>query len=731
MKMLKVLSLFLVVFFLSCSEKSENEKDFGKLSLKLSQNTKIKTLVPEINMEISSYDVSGIGPLGSTFQLNSTTENIEVDDLIVGDWNVVVNALNSNSQVIGTASANISIVAAVTNSLQLSVVPVEGTGQLNLEVNWNTGSVQNPTIESELIATDGSPIALNFNLVNQQATYSNISIATGYYTLVIKLMDNNQLAMGAVEIIRIVNNAETAGSYNFEGGNGKLDINVTPDMAEPIEITLTGQQISINEGETMSLVASVSEEAGNVTYIWYINGESVAVGNTFNVNNLSVGLYRLDVTAINANGTRAGSVTHRFVVNESEVIIPDPVYNLVCDEGTGTTITDSVTGATLNAVTTDINWCQGNIKGYSNKWYIQSGANNNSRGVVQGSLIENSLDEYSITFLTRINDNGNGCILNPLGSGLHFRFWGGVWDNASNLQANSDDVTIGKWVRVTYVQTLTEISVYIDNKLSSQYAEHRVLPAGDVRIGAYNSNNYFYPGEYTDIKIYDSALTQEQINLLSFNDGVASTNFALLNDGEDLGGLWKREEHGGVYNSILTIENNVYKHWFNGDTCWGAFSRIIPASTYQSLWFSGDFMYPANLTANHDLGPTVQTIGLYSDLNRSNPIAIIYLIHDDTTQDLTLYRVSYNSTYSGRVNVALDGRTITKDTYHRFEINYNQGESGSIIFYMNGEELHTVSGDFDLSVQQVMYGLNLGIHPETPGDSIYSDNLYVGVDRLQ
>ncbi len=407
--------------------------------------------------------------------------------------------------------------------------------------------------------------------------------------------------------------------------------------------------------------------------------------------------------------------------------LPNPVYHLPLQEGTGTIITDSVTKLQLAGVDTEINWARDDIKNRQNASFVKSGANFGSQGVIQGTLIQENLDEYTFTFLTRITDSGSGAIFRSLTNNMHFRFWYGTWDFAGGLSADPSYVKYNTWVRVSYVQTATERMIYIDKQLAGQSVETGTLYAGDIRLGAYNTDSYFYPGEYMDIRIFDQALTAEQINELVDEDGMEAV-FSSLTTGSDLGGLWKREEHGGQYDTIISSENGVIKHWFNGDSCWGAVSKLIPSGN-SSLWFSAEFYYPSTLTANHDFGSTAQTIAIYEDFGRSNPIAILYLNHDESTDILTLGRITYRNSTNGMTTVPLDGRVIQKDMFHQFELNYVQGESGTIAFYMAGEELLNVTEDFDLVVQQAMYGFNLGIHPEAPGDFIFSKNIYAGVNR--
>lgn len=419
---------------------------------------------------------------------------------------------------------------------------------------------------------------------------------------------------------------------------------------------------------------------------------------------------------------------YSITVAAAPVELPSPAYHLALNEGTGLNVYDSITGAELYGIDTSLNWCRDDINNYMDKSFVKTGANFGNKGVIEGNLITAALDQYTFTFLTRITDIGAGSILNT-SSGLHFRFWYGKWDIAGGVSGNPAYTKYNTWVRVTYVQDASQQYIYVNEDLTGQLEHSNPLPAGSVRIGAYTSTGFPYPGEYTDIQIFAAALTAEQIGQLCDDDGT-ETEFVRYADGSDLGGIWKREEHSGQYNTVVSVENGTYKHWFNGDTCWGAAAMLIPPG-HDSLWFSADFLYPSTLTANHDFGFTAQTIATYNDTGRGNPIAILLLDHDETTNILTLGRIRYRNTTDGTTTVDLDGRKIDKDIFHKFELNYNRGETGSLAFYLNGEELLNVSSNFDLEVEQVMFGLNLGIHPEPPGDHIFSDKLYVGEYRLE
>ena len=122
----------------------------------------------------------------------------------------------------------------------------------------------------------------------------------------------------------LVSNVEgqtISGSYNFTivNNKGNLQLNITPNPLNPPTVTLTSKQSSpLGSNSPVTLTASVPAGTGNVTYAWYVNGVSQALGSSFTLNSttspLAVGTYRVDVATFTADGFRAGSATTTITV---------------------------------------------------------------------------------------------------------------------------------------------------------------------------------------------------------------------------------------------------------------------------------------------------------------------------------------------------------------------------------------------------------------------------------
>ena len=279
-----------------------------------------RTILPDLDMEIAGYVVSGSGPDGASFQVETSGTSVVVEKLAFGDWTVTVEARNADEVVIGSGTGNATVHTGQSALVSITVTPLEGYGTLDLTVTWPAGDTENPALDASLIPAAGAAQTLDFATEPGIATYHSETIPTGYHTLIVKLLDNGLLAMGAVDVVRIVKGGVSTGLFEFTEINqpgGNIEVNITPEMAEPLTVSMTGQVAELSQGMSMTVTASVAEPVGNVIYVWYVNGESVGSGQTVTLgSDLGIGVYRLDVTAFTADGLRAGSTGAMFHVVE-------------------------------------------------------------------------------------------------------------------------------------------------------------------------------------------------------------------------------------------------------------------------------------------------------------------------------------------------------------------------------------------------------------------------------
>ena len=316
-------SALLVVFLAGCPNPIATAKD-GSLSIQVTNNINVRTLLPQLDMTAASYSVSGVGPGGATFSQGSSGGLVTVNGLAFGSWSVTVNALNAAGTVIGIGQATVTVHTGQTAVVAVSVVPLGGNGTLSLTVTWPEGQVDRPSILATLTPPSGPETHLSFSVSGTQGTCSSTTIPAGYQTLTLQLLDNSTMVMGAVEVVRIVAGQTTTGSYAFSNVNqpgGSVQVDITPEMADPIPVSISGVGSKNAAGTSITATASAGDGTGNVVYVWYLNGVSVGEGFTYSSSPLAAGFYRLDVTAYAADGTRAGSASVSFPVVAVGIII--------------------------------------------------------------------------------------------------------------------------------------------------------------------------------------------------------------------------------------------------------------------------------------------------------------------------------------------------------------------------------------------------------------------------
>lgn len=211
-----LLLITLLLTITNCGDQIEIKlSDKGSLNLNISVNDQNRTLQPDTDMQIVSYDITGTAAGDAGFALSNVTESsVSINNLEIGTWTVVVIAKNS----IGTAIAGGSVMIAVNESSTASAAvllsPLNGQGSLYLVLNWDT-ALTTPGITSTLTPINGTPVSINFIITGNTASYTDISLQPGYYTLSMQLTDGINPVWGSVEAVQILANESTLGNYNI------------------------------------------------------------------------------------------------------------------------------------------------------------------------------------------------------------------------------------------------------------------------------------------------------------------------------------------------------------------------------------------------------------------------------------------------------------------------------------------------------------------------------------
>lgn len=308
---IRFLSILFVLLFYACDLTENTSNKNGSLQLEF-RNKLSRSILPEISMVPTTYRILGIGPDNKEFEMEIGVDSVLVEKLSFGEWSLSIDAYNSLEVKIGLGSGNVVVHSNETSILDIDINPIVGVGNLDLSVNWNINLVDNPRVQAELLPFVGEKTDLGFDINEGAATYTESDLESGYYTLTIQLFDNGQLVAGTAEIVRIVTGQETVGSIDLcsiINATGSIEVNITLNLQNPLLVTMEVPQSIKSTNENIDLRSNISDYDNNVTYFWYVNG-IFQISDVLFVfdDSWDLGFYNINLIAIAADGSRAGSV---------------------------------------------------------------------------------------------------------------------------------------------------------------------------------------------------------------------------------------------------------------------------------------------------------------------------------------------------------------------------------------------------------------------------------------
>ena len=203
------------------------ETDKGTLVITLFAGVRsAKTLVPPISMDVASYDIRGTGPnpvYDQFSDLGNTTGQLTLSHINPGLWTITVDAKNAAGTIIGHGQTNppVLIEAGQTTNSQIDILPLTGTGVLNLAVQWPKGAHKKASAQCSLTSmSTGQDLAplivfLPSSANPEQAVYNNSAIEAGYYLLLLRLYDAGVQFWGIAESVRIISGQTTSQTWTL------------------------------------------------------------------------------------------------------------------------------------------------------------------------------------------------------------------------------------------------------------------------------------------------------------------------------------------------------------------------------------------------------------------------------------------------------------------------------------------------------------------------------------
>jgi hypothetical protein len=260
----------------------------GTLNLRFESSSRDLTIVPELDMDIVSYTITGAGPSGESFiEEDFDGDRFEKGGLASGMWEITVDGYNAGGTRIGATRVELTIKKNQTTSTTVTLRPLQGTGTFSGTVTWTDDQaiLSNPQVwvtvrddEGEDIEGISDPIQLS---VSGMTANGSMELPTGWYELTVGLYegvaDSDAMEVWkGVFALRIVSGQTTYGNLEIPEdqirfGTGGASIVIEEDMENPLSVSFIVAPESIVAGSEVTFT-STGTHSDTAEYRWYVDG---------------------------------------------------------------------------------------------------------------------------------------------------------------------------------------------------------------------------------------------------------------------------------------------------------------------------------------------------------------------------------------------------------------------------------------------------------------------------
>lgn len=247
-----------------------------------------KAILPSEPWSPSRYVITGTGPGGASFSMESTRPNAETK-IVPGEWSIEVHAFSETNKEVASQTAVSLLQPGKTTTTCMTLLPLEGIGSLSLSITHSFELSQGAHIigsleyrglpgHDDLIAQP--PIAID--IPAEQTSISFEGIPAGHYALVLKLMDaDGSLVGGLADIIMLLAGYQTTGTCTILMGSPSLDLSASLFPLAPLPAPVLSVSHTTSRYHPYIPLAVPKDDTGLITDLktrWFFNGEEICEG---------------------------------------------------------------------------------------------------------------------------------------------------------------------------------------------------------------------------------------------------------------------------------------------------------------------------------------------------------------------------------------------------------------------------------------------------------------------
>ena len=277
-----------MVLYIACDLGVGEVPETGSLKVIMHNDPSLRTIAPDISMEVAAYRLSGYraGSSETIDPVDITATTHTFSGIRVGDWTIIVEALNDDTPplIIGEGSSTVSISSGTNTNTTVTIVPLSGTGDFSFSLDWSGNLIGNPGVEAYLTHETGSTqTAVDESCIvisGSTATITVEDLESGYYDFSYILKDGETPFAGNFHEVRILSGHTSSASEIIPVSPFEISLSIINNLRNPFAVSITSEDIIMERSSVQSFTAAPADAT---SYQWYLDGIKIAGAVEMNV----------------------------------------------------------------------------------------------------------------------------------------------------------------------------------------------------------------------------------------------------------------------------------------------------------------------------------------------------------------------------------------------------------------------------------------------------------------
>lgn len=313
--------LIIAVASLLLSASCEGQQGNATLRVNIQKQ---RAIAPEdYPLEIESYRVSGAGPSGASFSVETSRQSVTIEGLAIGEWKLKAEGLNSNGDALVAGEAMHSL-SGTNGTVSIELSAAAGIGNVSIVLDWDTGEIRStPDISASLvpIAPGGETVKMaeeSIDTRSGEAVFTADGVPSGPYILAAEIFSGETKAGGAAAALQVVSDLASEGTLGFMDGEAG-------DSSPAELLNDEGIAIACSIGETGTVTAdkaftaelsSGTDDMDGFLISWYLDGVHAGDGPQAEIT-AEEGFHRLDAIVSSSLLGPASCATIHFMAEKA------------------------------------------------------------------------------------------------------------------------------------------------------------------------------------------------------------------------------------------------------------------------------------------------------------------------------------------------------------------------------------------------------------------------------